>query len=345
MRKRWELPPKITVIVPAYERRQYILHALKSIDRQTINRDSLEVIVTKNFKDDVIDKFAEERGYVNVVMNEKRYGVRLAAAIEEARGEVITVLEDDDLFHESRLSDVLHAFAANEKLLYYRNNAIPVDGLGHLIENKKVQLGHSPEPLKESFTIKSTDLLELKYMPTAFWTNLSRQAIRRDTLYGHIDVLKRLSTGIDPFLFLVSIAENGDLYNSGKALTYIRLHDENDSFHRLARSYETYKQRKRDYLIKQYESAIVIKKYFYGKYNEFIDKFVEVMYLYAIITGSLFPNYYRNFPAAIRLSDILNYIKYKRQIKVPYDRKVFLAYLVSKFPDSIKEWLVRRFRP
>ncbi len=42
--------PFISVIVTAYNRKQFILEALNSIVNQTLSKDKYEVIVTKNFE-------------------------------------------------------------------------------------------------------------------------------------------------------------------------------------------------------------------------------------------------------------------------------------------------------
>ena len=43
--------PYISVIVTAYNRRQYLPDALRSLEAQTLSKDKFEVIVVKNFED------------------------------------------------------------------------------------------------------------------------------------------------------------------------------------------------------------------------------------------------------------------------------------------------------
>ena len=50
----------ISVIVSAYDRKKYLLEALKSVTDQSLPRDTYEIILVKNLNDETIDKFAEQ---------------------------------------------------------------------------------------------------------------------------------------------------------------------------------------------------------------------------------------------------------------------------------------------
>jgi glycosyltransferase involved in cell wall biosynthesis len=47
----------ISVIIIAYNRKRYIINAINSALNQTLSKDKYEIIVIKNFNDNVIDKF------------------------------------------------------------------------------------------------------------------------------------------------------------------------------------------------------------------------------------------------------------------------------------------------
>ncbi|MEM3811936.1 MAG: glycosyltransferase [Thermoplasmata archaeon] len=50
----------ISVIITAYNRKEYLLDAIKSVINQTLNRGFYEIIVVKNFHDKDIDNYITE---------------------------------------------------------------------------------------------------------------------------------------------------------------------------------------------------------------------------------------------------------------------------------------------
>jgi len=84
--------PYISVIIPAYNRIQYIGEAVNSVLNQTLSRDKYEIVVVTNM--DLPDR----EGVKIIKSNERWQGPMIIQGIEEARGEVIALLDDDDLF-------------------------------------------------------------------------------------------------------------------------------------------------------------------------------------------------------------------------------------------------------
>ena len=57
---------KITVIITAYDRKKFILNAVKSALNQKIPESNYELIVVKNYNDKTIDSFLDKNGIKNV---------------------------------------------------------------------------------------------------------------------------------------------------------------------------------------------------------------------------------------------------------------------------------------
>ena len=74
-------------VVTAYDRRQYLLGAVRSALNQTLPREFYEVIVVKNFRDEEIDRWLESSGARLILSQSPEQGEHLAAALEEARGQ------------------------------------------------------------------------------------------------------------------------------------------------------------------------------------------------------------------------------------------------------------------
>jgi len=90
--------PYISVIVTAYNRRRYLPFALKSLEAQTLPRDKFEVIVVKNFEDRESDDIISRNGWKDLYEDSTYHGRKILAGLEESKGDVITFLEDDDMY-------------------------------------------------------------------------------------------------------------------------------------------------------------------------------------------------------------------------------------------------------
>jgi len=123
--------PYISVIVPAYNRREHLLSAVNSVVSQDFPRDLYEVIVVKNFSDDAIDSKLQELGVVNLRSDQPGLGAKVYEALQVARGEVISLLEDDDEFLPGKLQRVYSSFKAKSTLDFYRNGELLIDGAGN----------------------------------------------------------------------------------------------------------------------------------------------------------------------------------------------------------------------
>ena len=53
---------KITVIITAYDRKKFILNAVKSVLNQKMPERNYELIVVKNYNDKTIDSFLDKNG-------------------------------------------------------------------------------------------------------------------------------------------------------------------------------------------------------------------------------------------------------------------------------------------
>ncbi|ADL19090.1 Glycosyl transferase [Acidilobus saccharovorans 345-15] len=117
----------ISVIVTAHNRKQYLPYALRSLEAQTLPRDRFEVIVVKNFDDKESDEIILRNGWKNIITDVVPLGGKIAIGLEEARGDVVTFLEDDDMYFPERLSVVYKAFADLPGLIYLHNGQEVID--------------------------------------------------------------------------------------------------------------------------------------------------------------------------------------------------------------------------
>ena len=108
------LMPKVSVLVPTHDRNDLLLQTLASVLRQS-DVDLEVIVVDDGSGEDVagaVATLSEER--VRVVRNERSQGVAGARnrGLEEARGEWIAFVDDDDLWAPDKLSSQLQALAS-----------------------------------------------------------------------------------------------------------------------------------------------------------------------------------------------------------------------------------------
>lgn len=184
----------ISVIITAYNRKEFLLDAMNSVLDQTLDHDKYEIILIKNFRDENVDKIAKEYMIKNIYM-EGTIGEYLKVGLQEAKGNVISFMDDDDIFLKNKLEVVYALFKNNEKLVYFHN-------LSQFIDENKHPINRFGNGLD---------------------FNLSSISIRKSIL--SLNSLDNLSSLPDSFM-LYSAFENGGIIISGDSvLSYYRWHN------------------------------------------------------------------------------------------------------------------------
>jgi glycosyltransferase involved in cell wall biosynthesis len=136
--------PLISVIIMAYNRREFIREAVKSVVNQTLPKDEYELIVVKNFEDAYVDDVIKSmkgkslKGK-SLLADLISYGAKVTLAIEKAEGDVICFLDDDDMYSPWRLEVIRDKFKHNPSLIYYHNNVLVVNELGKPILDSSIE--------------------------------------------------------------------------------------------------------------------------------------------------------------------------------------------------------------
>jgi len=232
--------PYISVIVTAYNRRRYLPFALRSIEAQTLPRDRFEVIVVKNFDDKESDDIISRNGWKDVYEDSTYHGRKILVGLEESKGDVITFLEDDDMYVPERLEAIYRAFTSYDRLAYFHNSQKIIDDKGNLLERPPPSLPTSKNLIGGSTIIVDVDKLRglakrynvsvidlaLK-VRASVWHNSSSLAVRRGVLEARRPLLRELPTAFDAFALASSLRAGGLLYFTDEKLTLYRVHGEN----------------------------------------------------------------------------------------------------------------------
>ena len=125
VRHRWGLmmrdnpPPLVSVLIPTFNRRDYLKATIASVLNQTFG--DFEVVVSDNASPvdpaDVVAGFADRR--LRYYRNASNLGVtgNLLAASRHARGKYVAILGDDDLWHPEFLAALVAPLEADPSLV------------------------------------------------------------------------------------------------------------------------------------------------------------------------------------------------------------------------------------
>ena len=213
------IKPKLSVIVTAYNRKEFLLEALQSAVNQTLPRNSYEIICIKNFNDQKIDKYIKDNEIISIV-EEGTIGEYLYLAAKKAKGEILVFLDDDDLISKDKLERVNFAFSRYNTIDFYHNSQLkgenPQKDFSRLYEKKFKVVKY---PYKHSF----------KYLKIATF-NLSSTAIKKGILFSHLNELKSVITSQDSFMLIISLISKTDIFIDYDKYTFYRLHSNNTSY-------------------------------------------------------------------------------------------------------------------
>ena len=214
--------PKFTVIITAYNRKDYIYNAIDSVLNQKINHDSYQVIVACNFDPSTfsIERDLEKLKRCEFLFLENgTIGEFLTEAVKRSKGELILFLDDDDLFSKIKLERIRNIFDEYPQLGYYHNSALVFkdqDELSKEIHNMK----------KETHLtfVTNQDLSEKieKFIKKGGCFNLSSIAIKRIILVSYLSALSQIENDPDLFMFMITLQYGSLATHDTAELTYYR---------------------------------------------------------------------------------------------------------------------------
>ncbi|MEM0289806.1 MAG: glycosyltransferase [Metallosphaera sp.] len=206
----------ISVIVVEYNKRGYLKHALNSVFNQSLDKGLYEVILTKKEEDKEVDDYARKNGAKIIYDDSKRQGEFMYNAIQEAKGDIITFLDDDDMYDENRLQVINKAFK-ERRIGGFRNQVILIDQSGNKVGERKI---------KEDVLLNPKTYNHRKHIRLLF--NSSSMALRRELIEPD---LKSIELAVDAYFIFASICNKlyEGLYQAKDKLTFYRVHPQNTS--------------------------------------------------------------------------------------------------------------------
>ena len=246
---------KTTVIITAYNRKEFIKDAVNSVLENS--QKPTEVIVVKNFKDEYVDSFLNEKGVINIYSDDETLGGKLAQGIYQSSGDIIFFLEDDDLFSKEKIRKVTQKFSRYELGFYHNSQQVFYDELP------------VTEPIQDFLyyhSVGSKRMVNYLFSKLKVGFNVSSMAISRDLADKCVKLLKNVKITADTFLFFCAVENNSPIMVDFEKLTY----------YRVLRGRNAVKSPNISLFRMQYEDALYFKSVFSSKaLSDIIDRSVR----------------------------------------------------------------------
>lgn len=112
---------EVSVVTPTYNRRNFIPILIEIYKNQTYPKENMEWIIVDDGRDKVEDLFLEAAKTIPniryIYKDEKmRIGAKRNLLNQEAKGEIIVAMDDDDYYPSNRIENVVKAFKKNPKI-------------------------------------------------------------------------------------------------------------------------------------------------------------------------------------------------------------------------------------
>jgi glycosyltransferase involved in cell wall biosynthesis len=211
--------PKLTVIIAAYKRKDFIKEAVLSALNQTISKDKYEILCVVGFKDKNFSSFLKDND-IKEFYCDGTLGERLVTGLKQSNGDIIVFLDDDDLFKKDKLENVLNAFEKTG-CVYYHNNVDLIDKNSREIlkkvhpyykQIKKTIIWNPPRGINKIIRQRGD-------------FNMSSIAVLKNDLLKYQDILLKIDASPDTTIFYLLLQNNKPFFFDTKRLTLYRIHE------------------------------------------------------------------------------------------------------------------------
>ena len=217
---------KCSIVITLYNRTQFIEEALYSLEQQNIDKELFEVLIITNINLKLSRNF--DLTLRIFVITDKTLANKIVQGIIFAKGNIITFLEDDDLYMFNRIEQIIKAFKKYPDLTLYHNNSNHFKVFSEKIiendNNKFHQQKNTYYPKKE------LRVNEILFSETGADFNLSSMAFSRNFLLNYKESIQNLfNRYIDSFMFFLVLYFGNSIFLDYSIETLTRIHSDNSS--------------------------------------------------------------------------------------------------------------------
>jgi glycosyltransferase involved in cell wall biosynthesis len=212
--------PTTSVLIIAYNRTSYLREAVDSVLSQKIQALP-EIIVVTNLPVEAAPLLPAGHDINLVTSFEENYGAALLSGAKSARGEIICILDDDDLFLPEKIAYTTKVFAEHPQAVYYHNSFVPVAAnargrspLPHSNPNARIIVKGRLEAESRFRTIERV----------SGGFNHSCISVRRELITDNGGLLSQIAALGDVVLLELAMLSNRELVIDDEVLTAYRVH-------------------------------------------------------------------------------------------------------------------------
>lgn len=198
--------PYISVLVLAYDRKDYIMRAVKSVLEQELGTISIEILVVKNFIDEKLDSALESLGCKIINSTIRELGGKIIEGISHSNGQIVSLLEDDDFFYPGKLKKIEKEFKENPELVFYQH---PTD-VWDMEATRLIKAGSRKDGIICRAPVSTRDFKKYfaPHSKSGIYNN-SSYSLRRNSFLIDLGPFKEMIRGCDDYLFLCSLSLTG----------------------------------------------------------------------------------------------------------------------------------------
>lgn len=202
--------PLVSVIIPTRNRTELLQRAIESVLDQTW--DNLEILITDDASDDetpaLLERYRKEGYPVTVIRNETPKGASASrnAALEKAKGEFVTGLDDDDYWRPKRIEQMMEEFG---------------DGYSAVCSNDRMDFGGKEIVWKKKPVITLDDLL--------YYNQVGNQVLTKKEYIMHVGGYdEELPSAQDYDLWIRLAHDFGPVKTAPHTLQVVNMNPEDD---------------------------------------------------------------------------------------------------------------------
>ena len=210
--------PHVSVIITAFRRQQYVRDAVESVLASDVDRSRYEIVLVTDGMKRELESELVARGVRVVRCEASAVGEMLVRGISEARGEVVSFLDDDDCMHPSKLGHVGEVFL-DPAVLYYHHGFRRVD------ENRRpLPVSREIQPVLARFRVPLSPGAAGWIRRKGGFYNMSSIVVRREALLRSLETLRRVTNAQDFSILLLIEGPGLAVIDGTRALVDFRTH-------------------------------------------------------------------------------------------------------------------------
>jgi glycosyltransferase involved in cell wall biosynthesis len=220
--------PLVSVIIPTYNRPEYLKQAIASAVKQTYT--NIEIIVSDNCSEENTQAIVESFGDSRIKFWRQRTNVGMFAnqmhAFKIAQGKYVASLHDDDMWNEDFLEKLIPPLEANPDLVLAFCDQNIIDGSGNIndAETEKTTRDYKRDQIKKGIIQPFYEIAVVdKSVPTAAACVIRNKLIDWDMIPSEVGGMWDLYLS-----YLCCISGHGAYYFPERLMRY-RVHEQTDT--------------------------------------------------------------------------------------------------------------------